>query len=443
MTALLSTSAGAGVAGRDVRVEAAGGVVGPVTDRGDGTYTARVEPGAPSGELPITARLTAPDATLEAQRTALVMPFVGDGWGQPEPVRGMVNTAGYEDGGSISPDGQWLVLTDYSPVDVLCCINGCAGSAAGDPMGATCQTSQGPVDGESRPDFPGRDRILSPTRILNRCPSVCFTSDFTATGGERTDTTLFPVGGYVFHRQPDGSFAEPRFLGFGADGCVTPTGYSFVSVNGATAQLVYSWTLPWGPDGSSLYWSSITLGQPNVMGSFTCTSAGQVQVTGGNFSRLNVDITPAYTNPVYRGGLLMWEDDKSTPHRTFFARGTGALPGTTFTPTQNHPRLAVGDAAHDQIMPFLDDVEDRLYFTDNGEAAVAAWNGADPAVPGSWGAPKRLLVPETGSTRAGRVLALGQPTVAHLPDGSTEMYFIYAVWTGTGINAQAGVVKRN
>ena len=55
-------------------------------------------------------------------RTAIVMPAIDAAWGQPEVVPGAVNTAGYEDSSEVSPDGQWLLVSSYSPVDLICCV---------------------------------------------------------------------------------------------------------------------------------------------------------------------------------------------------------------------------------------------------------------------------------------------------------------------------------
>jgi hypothetical protein len=227
----------AGLGGLGVQL-IAGGVSRTVTDLGAGRYVSNVTPATPSGEVRFVASVSNSDAG--ASRTAVVLPTIDPQWDQPESVGGLVNTPGTEDSSTISPDGQWLIVGTYSPVDILSCHLG-FGSGPADGRNAACQTSLGPISGPARPRMPGASRVVSPTRILQNAPSLCVTApdggnvELPLPDGGTFVLNLSPTTAYGFRRQPDGTFAEPFVLQFASDGVGVPFCFSFL---GSPAQNV-------------------------------------------------------------------------------------------------------------------------------------------------------------------------------------------------------------
>lgn len=410
-------AAGNPLSGQDVRVAAGEAAVAPVEELGGGRYRAVVTPPWPSGVLPITASVgtAGPAATL----TALVLPQVGADWGQPEAVPGLVNTPAYEDGIEIAPDGEWLFVGSYSPVDVFTCLS-CA-----DPSCAACQTVIGPYGAPARPGMLGAWRIESPTRVANRCPKLCFTGP---DGGDVPNVPLPPVSGFGFRRQPDGSFAEPFVIGLDADGCNAPFGYSLVAPpQGTSAEVVFAGTFPGSSTGNDLFWAPLVLGSPNVLASFACP-AGNLTLVDSVAAPLMLDpLAGTQGNPHLRGGLLFFDDEySSSPPALLVTRPGGALPAATFPVSQRVP-LAPGE---DVRQPFFD--PPHLYFTREFRVARSRLDG-DPAAPDGWSTPTTELAGEPlATTRAGAIFVVGEPSVAHRPDGTYELYFVYGVRTATG-----------
>ena len=76
-----------------------------INDLGNGRYRFTVTP-VQTGEHKVTVSYE----NASQSRTALVFASVHADWGQPMAVAGLVNTEGYEDGVTISPDGQYLFV---------------------------------------------------------------------------------------------------------------------------------------------------------------------------------------------------------------------------------------------------------------------------------------------------------------------------------------------
>ena len=80
----------------------------------------------------------------------------------------------------------------------------------------------------------------------------------------------------------------------------------------------------------------------------------------------------------------------------------------------------------------------RVYYYRNVTVTSVPWSGGDPSSGSSFGAPRTELagdaIPAGGPLllAPGLVTALGQPTFAKRPDGSTEMVFVYYRRTATG-----------
>ena len=397
-------------------------------------YSVRITPTSTSGAIDVLLRATIGTRQLVWRRTLLVLPFVEASWNQPEAVPGLVNTDGYEDGAEASPDGEWLVVTDYSPMDVVGCgfLNG--GRRPSNPL---CTTALGPIGAPERPGMPGASRT-SPFR--NQCPRLCFTSNGLADGGDLDPTfaesngiVLPPVSAWIFRRQPDSTFTEPTALVYEADGCAHLMGVSFVSLSSGAASVVFAYD---GDQVSPLHRvqsASINLGQRNVLGTYSCTSTWSASASG----RTAVDLTPpgSLGNPNVGGGFL-WYDDEAGDGALRFRSLTGALPDASVS---LEAEVAPRDAGP-RYMPLFHGSSRRLFYSRSNQAIESrALTGSTPVNPGSWGPAVEHLVADT-ATSVGRIFSIGEPSVAERPDGGRELYFVYATKTDAGVNMNIGRV---
>lgn len=282
-----ATRAGVAAPGLTVTGAVNRGAASAVVDRGDGRYEFRVTP-AGTGEHAVTVAAEGVSVT----RTALVLFDVHEDWEQPEVVAGLVNTAGYEDGVTISPDGEWLFV-QTGPFrwsgSVVFQTARSAGGAGGNRLAPTpfshpwLDTLIGPYTAPERPNFPnGR---LSGSLFLHNSLSWGVALGLAPNWGMSTQI-------YGFRRQADGSFAAPFRVAFADanDGLVTPYGLGLQMLGGAAARAVFSLDMPseldelvvdvagdglgGGDDersGIDLYSADIVLGQENLLGVFAPT----------------------------------------------------------------------------------------------------------------------------------------------------------------------------
>ncbi len=420
-----------------------------LTESPPGVFTGRHVHTVRSGEIPIVA--SAPGVTVT--RRALVLPFVDAAWDQPEAVPGLVNSGGTEDSSTVSPDGQWMILGTYSPVDLLCCFFGCNGALPNDSRSPYCNVSLGPVSGPTRPDMLGAGRVLSPTDIWHHAEPFCVGADagvdvtFQVPAGDGGVTDVYfnnaPVGSFGFRRQPDGSWAEPFFIGIDADGIIgTPFCYTFLSnPTGNTAEVVFGYQRTGIEDNNRPFYAQLNLGQTNILGRVSC---------GGGAATFSNGIgVPLPTNPATQvagntavGGGYLWSDDEGPdPNYAIAAPYTGTFPNITAGPWE---ALAVPEPGDDISQPVLDG--NRVFYNRNVQIWSSAWNGSAPSLRGNFGPPRQELAsdPPVGSITGapvGTVIAMGQPTFAHPAGQPTEMYFVYYRTTATGLDGQIGVVR--
>jgi hypothetical protein len=235
---------GAPVLGASLTVAASSGTLSATQDLGAGDYRFLVTPDR-TGEYRL-------DITFEGQvltRTALVLGEVDGAWGQPMAVEGLVNTPGYEDGVTITPDGEYLFVQygpwRFSAVELFK-TSRAAGGAGGDRLVPSTfnhpwiDTTIGPTGAPERPGlFDGR---FSGTALLHNSNlwgiPIDGTSNFAA-------ITMF----YGFKRQPDGSYREPFYLAFEDenDAIMNPFGLSFRMDGGDQATVLFSLDDPSDP----------------------------------------------------------------------------------------------------------------------------------------------------------------------------------------------------
>jgi hypothetical protein len=434
----------AGLSGLSIDLSAAGQTI-PVTEVGGGIYRASITPGVTSGEVPIVAKTT--DGRASGSVTALVLTSVGDEWDQPIAIGGLVNTGGTEDSATISPDGEWLIVGTYEPIDTLCCVFHC-GEGPPDGRNSACQTVTGPYAAPARPNMPGAERILSPTRVVQASNRMCVTSpdggDFTLDfpDGGTLVPTISVNGAYGFHRQADGTFAEPFLIGFQDDGFGGgPFCFSFVApVTGGKANVVFAYKREDDFVNSAHHptATTLTLGSDNVLGTYSC-DGGVVDYRPGAISELPVSPATQNAGNTSVGGGYLWSDDENVNPAVplsaqLFADG-GVAPWTS---------LALPIVTDDRRQPVLRN--GRIYYYRNATVTSLSWNGGDPSNAASFGAPTAELVgdsiPAGGPLMLapGLVAALGQPTFALRSDGTTEMVFVYYKRTATGFDGQIGRV---
>ncbi len=425
---------GAVAPGQLVALTAEGGVAGAMTDLGAGSYRGEVAPDQPSGEVHV--RVVALGEQVE--RTAVVLPEIGAGWGQPERVRGPVNTPGYEDSPEISPDGQWLIVSNYSPVDLVCCLSGCDGSPPTDPAGSACNTSLGPYAAPERPDLPGAGRIVSSTQIHDELPSL----GLDLPDAQDFIVALPPVAAYGFRRQADGSYAEPFVIAFEADGSVVaPFGFTFVAApQGAAAQVLYALNDLRIPDeapestDNDLWRVDLTLGQRNNLGTFTTPPMGLPQV--------DVELTPLEVedrsgpqgNPAVSADGVWW-DSEDGAFDLFYAVGSASGGGLGPAVT-----VALSRPDRTEFQPYL--FGGRLYFAAEFAEirSSARAPGGDPGAAATWSEERVELACEAGTTRTGAVFSIGEPSVATI-DGAPTLFFLYTNKTATGFDMTVGQVR--
>jgi hypothetical protein len=432
-------------------------------------------------------------AGVTKTETALVVSGVHTDWGQPMSVSGLVNTAGYEDGVTITPDGEYLFV-QYGPIYFsgiyLFNVPRVDGGCGGDRLNPDRCTHEwidntiGPYAGPERPGF--FDGRFSGTTQLHNARSWGLGIDETFIFAP---STMF----YGFKKQADGSFAEPFYLAFEDenDGIINAYGLSFMPHGDGTATALYTINDPSDPDMVDLdgnpdhivesyfdvFTSEITLGQNNNLGTFVASGTpGTPPVRDThfpsqlvNFGKTGIDgIAGTQGNPhLYEtGGTVqsIWTDDEQDARGAGSDRGdlsvyvqtSGTFPNGAWTKVVL-PSVINQPSPIDEIQPFytgsglyftrMSDVDlPEIYYSAyaTGTHSVADFNNA-----GNWATPEVILsVDSADAVGEGKVTAIGEPTIANV-DGAEYLYFVYGIIRGydatTGladINMQAGYVKK-
>ncbi|HRC55837.1 MAG TPA: hypothetical protein PKU97_07930 [Kofleriaceae bacterium] len=425
------------VSGAVVTITTPDGIYSTVTETSPGTYVAYVLPHQPSGHV----RVRVAGGGRVVNKTALTLPDLGPHWNQPEPVPGLVNTAGYEDSAEVSPDGEWLLVSDYSPVDMICCIFGTCGATPTtqlNPAAPHCNNSLGPVTGNYRPRMPGANRVISSTVIHDEAPSI----GYDMPDGVDLPVALAPLAGYGFRRQADGSFAQPFLITFSANGISTPFGYTFVgSPTGTAATLAFAYDDlrnvrgDYGPSTlNDLYHNPVTLGVDNILGTFSVDAQGRPVTDRFPTSVPLPTKAGQQGNPAVSSDGL-WFDSENEAEDLFFAAGNAVGTATLATPV----KVALSTPARKETQPYVHG--GRLYFAADQSTirSSARAPGGNPALASTWG-PERLELAAEPTTRVGGVIAIGEPSLS-VRAGVTTMYFIYVLQTSTGLNLNVGRVN--
>ncbi|MEZ0312661.1 MAG: Ig-like domain-containing protein [Myxococcota bacterium] len=458
------TNHGIGVAGATLTLESSRGTVGAVSDGGGGDYTATITP-AGTGEYAITVSF----AELTVRRVALVLEHVSDTWDQPMVVDGLVNTAGYEDGANVTSDGAYLFV-HYGPIYfsglILASFPRASGGCGGlrlDPDRCThpwIDTTIGPFAAPERPGF-----------FVGRID--------TATGALRHNSNLYGLGDdeapivaavtmfYGFHRQPDGSYAEPFYVAFddAQDAIANPFGLHVVPPNIAVFAQQDTQTR-----GVDVFTTPLTLGQNTILGTYTPGSPPQRGTpfastrlafgdtgTEGTFGTqgnpmMATDSTGAvwavFTDDEFDSGNEEPLDDDDADGISAFVHTGAAFPDGTWTKVILPSVVNDPSAAENQ--PFLDS-DGYFYFRRDNSLMRNRFDGARNAVAladaASWTVPSVELAPAPTSN-VGDILAVGEPSVAVI-DGKRVLFFVYgrirAVGDPSGfpdLDMQIGMVEQ-
>lgn len=408
--------------GQGVTMSASPGTVGPIESLGGGRFHANVVPNLPGDSGSGEVRLTADAGAAEGTTIALVLPQVDDRWAHAEKVRGLVNTDGTEDSVTVSPNGEWLIVGTYSPVDLYCCLFGDAAGVpqcSGTPSGVdnpACNAAIGPYAAPERPDMPGADRIISPTEITHEVPSVI----------DIDVGALPPVAAYGFHRGEGGAFDEAFPIALDNDGFTgAPFGFQFVEdPAGGAAQLVFAHRLyedlvtQGTLDNDVFLASTASFGTPWTLGVFDPDT--NVTTWDGVAPLELADRDGAQGNPGL-GAMGLWFDDEgSTDPNLWFA----GVPDGLDAPLDAAAMVGFCQDDVDEIQPWYDAVELTLYFTENTAAiSTATMIGTDPADPMAWDPVLTQLAMNVPDFAAGSVVALGEPSLSREPGGETYLYF--------------------
>ena len=454
-----------------------------ITEVADGQYQFTVTP-TQTGEHLVTVSYQ----SVSLSQTALVFSGVHSDWEQPMAVSGLVNTEGYEDGITISPDGEYLFV-HYGPIYFgglfLFQEARTNGGCGGDRLLPTRCTHdwidnvKGPITAPERPGF--FDGRMANGKFLHNANSW-------NVGIEQSPIFAPSTMFYGFKRQSDGSYKEPFYLAFedSNDALINPFGLSFINNANGTTTVAFamddpsdSETIDFDGNGTldaqslaDVYTLDIALGSNTNLGTFVPTGvAGEPPVRDTffpsqkiNFGSIGIEGnagTQGNPHLFSESGTIksIWVDDERD---TGGDRGdlsvhvltSGTYLNGTWTKVTLPSVINEVDPSN-EIQPFF--TGQGLYYThinDNGdlpEIYYNAYNG-DNNVAGyqnasNWGATTKIL--EVGTADSiGKITAIGEPTIANI-NGIEYLYFVYGYIRGydatsglADINLQAGYIKK-
>jgi hypothetical protein len=470
-----------------IEIELGRGSLGAINEVSPGQYQFSVTP-TQTGEHSV--KVTYKNTTIE--RTALVLSSVHNNWGQPMAVSGLVNTAGYEDGVTISPDGEYLFV-QYGPLyfSALQLFNlprangGCEGHRLEYPIGTPNRCTHswldntiGPYGAPERPGF--FDGRFAGTTMRHNANSW-------GVGDDESPIFAPSTMIYGFEHQSDGSFAEPFFLSFDDenDALTNASGLSLMLHGVGTATILFALDDPSDPDWVDLdddgtddvqslhdiYTAEITLGQNNILGTYVFSGTpGTPPVRGTpfdsqlvNFGKTGIDgIAGTQGNPhlFHINGEVqsIWTDDERDDggdrgDLAVYGLTAGAFPDGAWLKVLL-PTVINQPWPSEEIQPFF--TGNGLYYTHTSntqlpEIVYADFTGtqtlSDYQNASNWGSPEKILGTDT-DLALGKIIAVGEPTIGNF-HGDEYLYFVYAYIRGfdsvsglPDIDMQAGYIRK-
>ena len=434
---------GSPLSGETLSLNVPKGSTSSITDNLDGTYSFTVTP-SETGEYPVTVSYQGSSIS----RTAIVLDSNLSGTGQPMMVPGdYVNTEGYEDGATITPDGEYLFV-QYGPVYFSGIINFssiCDSSSysAGYDLN-TCDgntnselvfNTVGPYANYQRPNFPTAN--ISSNKLLHL--------DDLVLSGYFNGIVAFPTVFYGFKRQSDGTFAEPFKLAFNDEkGVNGPFGPSFVMNNDGTAQFLIAWnnyfdgnadggTTTGEDDKPDIYYGSLTLGSEKNLGDVTFASNdGFTSITPnitpvGFSSHSGVQGNPHATTDSSGNIIAIWTDDEQSSHDLSVYRLTsGTFPNGTWTLDTLPSKISTGS---EENQPFF--TGDKLYFRRGSNIVYHDYTPTNGSCSSTythndcWG-DETIVIGANGNSDIGEIFTVGEPTIATY-NNKDYLYFVYVV----------------
>ncbi|MBN2435819.1 MAG: PD40 domain-containing protein [Spirochaetes bacterium] len=407
------------------KVQVEKGKVSEITFDKEGNPCFTVYP-VSSGIYPVIVEYS----NVAVKREALVVTELSDDLGQPLLVPGLVNTDGYEDGITITPDGQYLFI-QYGPLyfsgvflhQDICAEDGWSlydlVSCQSKPDSDWVFNTIGPYTAPERPGFPvggikdGRlthlDIVLE--NVANRI-------------------ALFPTVFYGFKRLEDGTFGDPFKLAFDDfKGANSPYGLSFMMKSDNEALFIVSWDNYFnhlGDDGFDVYYGNITMGEDS--------SLGKVIYEGEGFSSIDPVIRPVgfdshigvqgnshlYYDNDKKIRSIWTDDERDTRDITVNVLIDADFPDGTWT-HKNLPAKINTTASETQ--PFF--TGKRLYLNREVSIVYHEFIGSsenDYTNNDSWR--DEVVVVKAGETGIGEIFGAGEPTLCEY-NGKKYLYFVY------------------
>ncbi len=443
----------------------------------NGNYESVITP-SQTGEHSVTVEYEGVSVT----RTPIVLYKVHDDWAQPMAVSGYVNTKGYEDGVTITPDGEYLFVQtgpQYSSGTFVMEVDRAKGGCGGalnrlNPTRCShkwIDTLAGPYTAPYRPGF--FDGRYSGNQILHNANSW-------GVGEDQAPNYAVSTMFYGFKRQEDGTFKEPFYVAFNDenDAIASPFGLSFYLNNDGTAKTLFTWnnpsddkTIDLDNDGNDdiesyfdVYHTTIILGQNNNLGNIEYSGTpGDPPVVGSYFPSKKVEFgdigingnagTQGNSHIYAPGGVLksIWTDDEydsGGDHgeiSVYLNNDAGNYNSTNWTKVQLPTNINVAGSSH-EIQPFFNGT--KLFFTRSGihnpKIYSASYSGnhnsTDLTNNSHWSSPELIMEGES-TTSLGRIVAVGEPTVA-IRNGEEYLYFVYVILRDIdySVNSPSGVI---
>ena len=420
-------------ANQNLQLTIPNGNTSAVTDLGNGQYRFTVTPST-YGLHPVTISFS--NATIT--RTALVLNGYATGVGQPQLIPGdAVNTEGYEDGITITPDGQYLFI-QYGPlyftglfsIGTICSSGGYTvgydlNTCDGRTNSSLVFNTVGPYNNSIRPNFPTTG--INANGTFKHLPSV-------QTNGLANGIIGFPTVFYGFKKQTDGTFAEPFKVAFNDErGLNGPFGLTFKPNANGTTDFAVAWNNYFndlGDDKADVYTGTLTLGQNKNLGDVVYNNEMYVSITPNitpvNFSsHANTQGNP-YLELDNSGNVkAIWTDDEaSSKNLSVYRLTAGTYPTGTWT-LDTLP--AVINTAGEESQPTM--IGNRLYMNRDLKIVYHEYRPTNGSCSSGythadcWG-PEVVLLQGSGSTTVGQIFGVGEPTVAFV-DGKKYLYFVF------------------